>query len=168
MATGRETTMGLVAKMKNLARLTELFMVAYELIRKEDCEERSVQELFHALELFKEGKLEGTLLPQAPDLLTEPARRRLEFQARLETELEPVVWGEFLQKLPARARNVLARCEIFSFERLVRERELLFARGMGEGTYRKVQEALGAYGLYLMMGNKEIEAIFGPKTSSYA
>ncbi len=157
-----------------LKKLTDLFVMAYELITRGQRKERCVQELIFALELFRDNKLEGVVLFEGDDSMTEGARRRAEFKKRLTAEGPDLLWREFLERIPRFAQKrirELSRYRIEDGEKPFDSfRDLIMSKdsvGMPEfyasrGILKKVEEALSVYGLYRKMSKAEVEAIFGP------
>ena len=157
-----------------LKKLTDLFVIAYEVITRGQRKERCIQELLFALELFRDNKLEGVVLAHGDDSMTEGARRRAEFKKRLTAEGTDLLWREFLERIPKIAQNRIKEISRYrikdgeppfdSFRDLIANKDSV---GMsefyaGQGTTEKVEEALGVFGLYLRMSKAEVEAIFGP------
>ena len=156
-----------------LKKLTDLFVMAYELITRGQRKRRCVQELIFALELFRDNKLEGIVLAHGDDSMTEGAKRRAEFKKRLTAEGPDLMWREFFERIPKIAQNRIkevSRYRIedgkppYSFRDLIASKDSV---GMsefyaGQGTTEKVEEALSVFGLYLHMSKAEVEAIFGP------
>jgi hypothetical protein len=151
---------------KQLGQLSDLYVNAYALIQKGVRSDRSIHELLKALQLFKEEKLEGVVLPLPSGDKPSPVERRAEFVRRLADEGGDVLFREFTERLTGFARNRLAERDISSFRVLVSYGRRYFSRGrsVGEHTLEQLEKALAEYGLYLDMSEKEVENVFGPSS----
>ncbi len=148
---------------KPLFDVTDLFVTAYDLIRKDVRSERSIHELVRALQLFKENRLEGVVLHEATGEVPVPTERRKAFAERVRQEGEDVLFREFQERLTTYARNRIPHQGIRSFRYLLIERRQVLADvwGLGPKTMDQVESALSEYGLYFQMSPQEIDHIFG-------
>ena len=154
------------ANTRTLKRLADLFVGAYELISKEKRSNRSIDEVLLALQLFKEGKLEGVVCLSGDDVQSPLLKARAEFKRRLASQGEASIWREFLLLVSQRARTAFRYAQVRSFRELLEWGDLRNLRNVGAETYKEIEDILTRlYGLYSDMSKSEIEEVFGPPVS---
>lgn len=153
--------------------LFDLMEQAARLIREGSRHPMQVAELEAALQMFKEGKLDGVVLKLPTDKLTPAAERRAALKLRIAAEGSDLVWREFLERLTTIARNRIVRdASITSLEQLLRwwsiddndgsSGNVLW--GLMHKSVAVTTQTLRVYGLYPRMTKEEIDYIFSPST----
>jgi|SRR3989339_474104 len=151
-----------------LLRLAKLYVCAHELIQKEARSGDSVEELLRALQLFKEEKLDGIVLPLPSNTPSPLMKRRNEFIARVRELGHDAVYREFLNELSVAMQNRITLREATSFPELLTivsnraeyRQRLADTCGWGKLSSKKIHEALRRRGLDENMTLNEIEHIF--------
>lgn len=155
---------GTLSKPLILSQFTDLFIAAYERVKKDRHSKESLNELFGALSLFSEGRLRGYILPLEKEGKPIGAMRREEFKTRLQSEGHDILWREFCERVSNFTRNRLKSLRLSTLRELAgfRRSELTSTVWLGQGTLKEIEDALFVYGLYIDMTEEELVNIFGP------